>query len=878
MMIARRLPFSWRLFGFPLVIIVLLGVQPELLLFGQEPLNRIPNLIEQLGDPDYFIRSQAQEELSRFGADAIDALNVAIQPGQDLEVQKRARYLLNSIHADYLQGGESKEIREILEDYQQQDPESRRLRIEQLSQLPEEAGLVSLCRIVQFDHSSVLSKWAAVTIMEMPASEEEASGSRITRIQEALDQSLRPGARWLRLSLQAEEGNQKAFNQFLDAVQAERRLFSLSPVETSRPIVLSLLSTQVRLQRAQGLDLAARATMMEMIELEIEEDTTLTRLIDESIEQADWASLDQVVDRFEQRIDQSPILLYRLAEVQQLQGNLQKAKDLADRALQLNPEDPRSHFLMAYELGKRGLWKWSQQEAELLQKQPSLVLPYDLSLPEDPIEPVGNYLRDFLEQEETNQIQRVEKLASLHPSQGLSALSRIVRFTPEEKISKLAALGIIEQAQVDPVSWPWRAELLSQTIGREDRTGIQWVQVYLLAQEEPAQAAEKWLTCIQDEIKFMAENRNNVASQQFINVLRQNRYHLLRELDETAMAKEELLLMVEEVPAMAPSLVALKELMIKKQEWEMLDLLGQKNDRIFKSVPMLLYAWAAAKKHLGNEDAAKQFAKQALGFKMGERAEHWSRAVELKEDGMTDWAEVEFRETIDRDERGGIYAINAMFRLAEIWHEQERHMEAADLLQEAIEDQRANAQRRDIFSANFFPTRIEYFKGLHHLKQGDLDQANEHLEKAVKLCEEEPDADVLIAFYRLPNLTAQQSKWIKALIQKTAASFEKEIALREREDNGMLKSTPYNQYAWLISNTEGDYEQALKYSRKSLELRPGMSGYLDTLGRAYFAIGDLDQAIAIQKEAVKRDPYSPPLVNQLEYFQKEKQNSKESKS
>ena len=78
----------------------------------------------------------------------------------------------------------------------------------------------------------------------------------------------------------------------------------------------------------------------------------------------------------------------------------------------------------------------------------------------------------------------------------------------------------------------------------------------------------------------------------------------------------------------------------------------------------------------------------------------------------------------------------------------------------------------------------------------------------------------------------------------------------------------YNQYAWLVGNTTGDYETALRYSHRSLELRPGTAGYLDTLGRCYYAKQDYVNAEKYQLQAVRRDPHSGAVQRQLELFQR----------
>ncbi|OYV85899.1 MAG: hypothetical protein B7Z73_12680, partial [Planctomycetia bacterium 21-64-5] len=85
--------------------------------------------------------------------------------------------------------------------------------------------------------------------------------------------------------------------------------------------------------------------------------------------------------------------------------------------------------------------------------------------------------------------------------------------------------------------------------------------------------------------------------------------------------------------------------------------------------------------------------------------------------------------------------------------------------------------------------------------------------------------------------------------------------------------TPYNQFAWLVANTEGDYQEALRYSEKSLELvraNPRLSGseasLLDTLGRCHYAVGDYENAVKAQSRAVELDPESGLMSKQLGIF------------
>jgi len=148
---------------------------------------------------------------------------------------------------------------------------------------------------------------------------------------------------------------------------------------------------------------------------------------------------------------------------------------------------------------------------------------------------------------------------------------------------------------------------------------------------------------------------------------------------------------------------------------------------------------------------------------------------------------------------------------------------------------------------------------------------------------------VLIALYRLPNQSPERQKKTRGLLEDAAKGFREEIQAwrtaleradneREQQDFGRMLATAYNQLAWLIGNTTGDYQEALQFSLRSLELRPGEAGHMDTLGRCYYAVGDVASAVKTQQEACRIDPHSGALRRQLDFFLKEQEKAKSEKT
>jgi tetratricopeptide (TPR) repeat protein len=102
---------------------------------------------------------------------------------------------------------------------------------------------------------------------------------------------------------------------------------------------------------------------------------------------------------------------------------------------------------------------------------------------------------------------------------------------------------------------------------------------------------------------------------------------------------------------------------------------------------------------------------------------------------------------------------------------------------------------------------------------------------------------------------------------------------RNRIDEDPDTSDFYNQVAWLVANTEGDFDEAIRLSEKSVELEraslaregPGLGeerlgGNLDTLAHCYAAKGYYAAAVKAQTEASRLIPYSRVIANKLDLF------------
>ena len=214
-------------------------------------------------------------------------------------------------------------------------------------------------------------------------------------------------------------------------------------------------------------------------------------------------------------------------------------------------------------------------------------------------------------------------------------------------------------------------------------------------------------------------------------------------------------------------------------------------------------------------------------------------------------------------------------------HDAERELEAAETLQVVVDTMEEDPQALELIQqgreAGSVRSRMHYFYSLHYAAAGERKKQREHLQQAME--HDATDADALIAMHRFPDADAQWKEMTQTLIAQATEHFQGQVDQRQRELNdaqheqaralyGYMLATANNQYAWLVANTVGDYDKALRYSQKSLELRPQTAGYLDTLGRCYYAKRDFENAVKYQAQAVALEPHSLQIRRQLELFEK----------
>ncbi len=248
--------------------------------------------------------------------------------------------------------------------------------------------------------------------------------------------------------------------------------------------------------------------------------------------------------------------------------------------------------------------------------------------------------------------------------------------------------------------------------------------------------------------------------------------------------------------------------------------------------------------------------------------QHLRAAQQLRDRGLIAWSRREFGRVIDHSTADTKeLAVMAGTQLAEMLHDQGLDLDAAVALEKIVKafDAHKLVTAHLQFSgreAKEIRSRAYYFYACHWESARDAAKQRMYLDKALDADPE--DVDVLIACYWLAGQPPDYHKKIVASIKKAAASLHEAIA----KDKDAEDASAYNQYAWLIGNTEGDLDEALRYSLKSLELQPDEPAYLDTLGHVYFRRGEWANAVKQQARAVDLEPHSNAIRRELIRFRK----------
>ena len=274
------------------------------------------------------------------------------------------------------------------------------------------------------------------------------------------------------------------------------------------------------------------------------------------------------------------------------------------------------------------------------------------------------------------------------------------------------------------------------------------------------------------------------------------------------------------------------------------------------------FAKAICERTRGNDVVAEQLARDAFGNQGLGFVDRLRAGILLQKWGAGDWASREYTAVVDDNEAPAQQQVLASVMYAEFLHDRGRDDEAAGVLDRLVGDdagERAPALRQLDRDPAQTRARADYFRACAAAAAGDTVAQRSALEASAG--GEAPDVDALIALYHLPDNTPDQRQSTIDRIHAALARMEEEIRQVPEDPN------TYNEYAWLVSNTEGDFAKALRYSRRSLRDSFDNASYLDTLAHCQAAVGNLAAAIRTQRLAMRHEPHNRIIRLNLAAFE-----------
>jgi tetratricopeptide (TPR) repeat protein len=484
----------------------------------------------------------------------------------------------------------------------------------------------------------------------------------------------------------------------------------------------------------------------------------------------------------------------------------------------------------------------------------------------DPPE-VKRQLQEYEFKDPEDRRRRMATLAELPGKVGVLPLCRLVRFEQSEEYSKWAAVEILKlQPFGDELPSDLGATIL-KGLGSSRRVAARWLIAYQRLREDPVAGLPEWERLSGIEQTLLRRSPNQ-TSPQIVSTLLRIQVSALEKTHRIDAALVVMQRLIELERGDLTTLVELVEWLLDQKAWKLVDEVAARFDTRFTGNTVLLYLLAESQAGRGDTKAAEETIRKAREYYPagGEQAlfMHVFTANRLFRRGKYAWAEQEFRDVIAKGGAKSQYGVKAYLGLGEMFHDQDQDQKGAEVLQSMFDQlgkgKADDSNLTDDHTVGEYRARLHFYRSCVAHKQGNPAEERAELEQGLEAYAAE--IDVLIASYHLPQSTPQYRRKILDLVHKAGDEIREQIAA------GPQEAVPYNQLAWLIANTEGDFDEALKFSKTSLELDPGNGGYYDTLGRVYFARGDYDNAVKYQSKAAELEPHYGLIGRQLEFFKK----------
>lgn len=567
----------------------------------------------------------------------------------------------------------------------------------------------------------------------------------------------------------------------------------------------------------------------------------------------------------------------RYAVRQHSMSELQKVGILAFEQLRMATFDPdpqiasSSHYLL---LSIRQQWAWES----------------------DPVE-IKELLANYGVAETIDRASLIDRVAKLGSDAAVSALARISRYETSETLSRQAAIRLMAMAVPEAAEAKQaRARIVRQATGVSKRLSGERLKQYAQLLETGVFEKGFWIAAAETEHREVADAGSRSPAD------RDNAVSLYKwccqELVQRGQREEALRIATLMVSGnlLSKSYMDLTEL----SHWaithgmpEWVESLSKEYPEQFSAFAKLGYALAESWLVQDQTEKANAHARKVLERTASrERAytnpflERVSVAKSLLDRSLHEWAEAEYAASLKQADPLQPAAIVVYNEYSELLADGERYEEAAAvwdglakrILEEPLFRQQVESTYPELYdgrAADAFVERFYFYSAKHAIKTGQKEKALEHLQNAIRY--NPKDSDAWIAKYKL----AEDEETKKKVHEETLPLVE---FLRKQlsENDGKLHdfamrrvhAANNNEYAWLISNTGGDLEEALRSAKVACEIAPTNSAFLDTMARIHFLMGDYAKAVEVQEKAVSFEPQDRQMKRILQTYRDQLQDAK----
>jgi len=550
--------------------------------------------------------------------------------------------------------------------------------------------------------------------------------------------------------------------------------------------------------------------------------------------------------------------------------------------------------------------------------------------PEDPHES-HSHLDRFAEQTEQERLRRVRVLAKISDPAIVRSLARIVQLEESESVSRHAAIAVLRRpVPPKRIDRQRLAGTVEDVAWRGERLGLHWLRAYAQTLKSPHQIVPNWSALLEVQDTGVGSGPpwtggDSAAARGANRAMLQWYTESLQRLGLRRESERAMLIFVNQLPRDGSVSLEVVDWLIQRRGWAALQDL-ERRFTLTNSDADYGYRLVDAARQRGEFAAAERMTVKLLNRATVAISDRLQVGNSLVERNLEDLAGREYDRALEASDLPDLHRIYllaakaSMYRslgdiencashyrlalvasegadlppdddrvlrqtrlhvrvqFAEMLHDQGQYQAAAETLKPLAEPAEDDAQDVEQLTdvLELFPrARREYYWSEDARRQNQSAKQLQHLTTGLKVAPE--DVDILIALFRLPEYPEHAA--VRQTIRRVAQQMRSEISDRMKLLNRELPNTPdvreisddlaksLNAYAWLIASTEGDLDDALACSHRSLEIQPNQAGYMDTLARCYFAKKDWVQALLHQENAVELDPYSGQMNAQLTLFQ-----------